>query len=118
MARSKQTIKKEAIKNMKELGTYKPQFGTMINNYAGMQHQYEVFEEMFAEKEYQITEAYTNKAGATNDRKVPIYTAMEGLRKDIASYSDKLGLNPKALEGIKVDKASESKLESILKSLT
>lgn len=118
MARSKQTIKREAIKNMKALGVYKPQFGPMINNFAGMQHQYEVFEELFAEKDYQITEAYTNKAGATNERKIPIYTAMEGLRKDIASYSDKLGLNPKALEGIKVDKGGNSKLADMLKSLS
>lgn len=117
MARSKQTIKKEAVKNMKELGIYKPQFETIINNFSGMQHQYEVFEEMFAESDYQITEAYTNKAGATNDRKVPIYTAMESLRKDIATYSDRLGLNPKALESIKVEKSGESKLESILKNL-
>lgn len=117
MARSKQAIKKEAVKSMKELGVYKPQFGTMINNFAGMQHQYEVFEEKFAEQNYQITESYTNKAGATNDRKVPIYTAMESLRKDIATYSDKLGLNPKALETIKVEKPANSMLNQILKGM-
>ncbi len=62
-----------------------------------MLHQYHLFEIQFEESGYQVEEEYTNKAGATNMRKVPLYTAMESLRKDIVSYSDRLCLNPKTL---------------------
>ncbi|OCS82352.1 hypothetical protein A6M13_07495 [Caryophanon tenue] len=82
---------------MKSLGTYKKEYNNLIEIYAGLLHQYQVFELQFEQSDYQITEEYTNKAGATNDRKRPIFTAMESLRKDIVSYSDRLCLNPKSL---------------------
>lgn len=82
---------------MKSLGTYKKEYNELIDIYAGMLHQYQYFEKQFEESGYQITEEYTNKAGATNQRKVPLLTAMESLRKDIISYSDRLCLNPKTL---------------------
>ena len=77
--------------------TYKTEYNRLIEIYAGMLHQYISFEKQFEESGYQVEEEYTNKAGATNMRKVPLYTAMESLRKDIASYSDRLQLNPKSL---------------------
>lgn len=82
---------------MKAMGTYKKEYNELIEIYAGMLHQYISFEIQFEESGYQVEEEYTNKAGATNMRKVPLYTAMESLRKDIASYSDRLCLNPKSL---------------------
>lgn len=75
------------------------------------------FEEQFAESGYKIEEEYTNKAGATNMRKVPLYGAMESLRKDIATYSDRLGLNVKAMESITAEKMESSKLEKVLGNL-
>jgi hypothetical protein len=42
----------------------------------------------FADSGYKITELYTNKAGEMNKRKTPLYTAMESLRKDIATYDE------------------------------
>ena len=95
---------------MKKLGTYKKEYDMVIEIFGGMLFQYHIFEIQFSEGGYVITEEYTNKAGATNMRKVPIYTAMESLRKDIATYSDRLCLNPKALETV----TTESKKESIL----
>lgn len=89
----------------------------MIKIFSGMIHQYEVFEEQFEKSGYKITEEYTNKAGATNMRKVPLYTAMESLRKDIAAYSDRLCLNPKSLENITLEKEGKSKLADILSKL-
>lgn len=83
---------------MKNLNTYKKEYNNLIDIYAGMLHQYQLFELQFEESGYQITEEYTNKAGAVNDRKRPILTAMESLRKDIVSYSDRLRLNPKTLD--------------------
>lgn len=82
---------------MKSLGVYKKEYNNLIDIYAGMLHQYHLFEFQFEESGYQITEDYTNKAGATNQRKVPLLTAMESLRKDIVSYSDRLCMNPKTL---------------------
>src|SRR5699024_7766070 len=100
MARTKKSIRAETIKNMKALGTYKPEYNNVIDIFVGMLHQYENFQEEFERSGYKIEEEYTNKVGATNMRKTPLFSAMEKLRMDIATYSDKLGLNPKALESI------------------
>lgn len=117
MARKQVTIKNEIIKQMKTLGIYKPEYKNVINIFAGMLHQYEYFEEMFMDDGYQIEEEYTNKAGATNMRKTPLFSAMEKLRMDIATYSNILCLNPKSLENVTAEKATKSKLASILSEL-
>lgn len=104
--------------SLKQLGTYEPEFDDIILIYAGLLDQYKTFEEQFEKSGYKIEEAYTNKAGATNMRKVPLYGAMESLRKDIVMYSDRLGLNVKAMEGITVERKSTSKLELVLSSLS
>ena len=117
LARKKSTIEKNIINEMKALGIYKPEYRKMIKIFAGMIHQYEVFEEQFETNGYKIEEAYTNKAGATNMRKVPLYTAMESLRKDIAAYSDRLCLNPKSLESVKIEQEGKSTLASVLSKL-
>lgn len=117
MVRKKSTIERNVINQMKNLGTYKPEYRKMIKIFVGMVHQYEVFEKQFEESGYKITEEYTNKAGATNMRKVPLYTAMESLRKDIASYSDRLCLNPKSLESVTIEKEGKSTLASVLSKL-
>lgn len=117
MARKKDTIKKEVIKNMKELGTYKKEYRTTIDIFVDMVHQYEVFTEEFEEQGYKVEEEYTNKAGATNMRKTPIYSALEKLRMDISTYSNLLCLNPKALENITAEKNNKSKLADVLNKL-
>ena len=50
----------------------------------------------------------------TNERKVPILTAMEILRKDILSYSNQLMMNPKSL-GEVVEQEGDSVLTEVLK---
>lgn len=115
--KTKETLKKETIEEMKNLGIYKKEYEKIIDIYAGMLRQYLKFEVQFENSKYKIEEEYTNKAGATNMRKVPLYTAMESLRKDIATYSDKLGLNPKSLESITAEKNATSKLEKALSGL-
>lgn len=86
---------------MEHLGVYKDDYDQIIDIYVGMLAQYQAFEKAFEDSGYQITEEYTNKAGATNDRKTPIYSAMETLRKDLATYSNILCINPKAFNAIK-----------------
>ena len=114
MAYTKAYLKNQTIKAMKDLGIYKKEYNQLIDIYAGLLHQYKSFEAEFIKSGYQVEEEYTNKAGATNMRKVPLYTAMETLRKDIATYSDKLALNPKAYESITVEVAQQSTLEKAL----
>lgn len=117
MARKKTTIKKQVIENMKELGVYKKEYKTTIDVFVDMIHQYETFTEEFEEMGYKVQEEYTNKAGATNMRKTPIYSAMEKLRMDISTYSNLLCLNPKSLESVTVESQNKSKLASVLSKL-
>lgn len=114
---TKETLFNQTKKSMEELGIYKKEYDRLIKIYAGLLRQYISFEKQFEESGYKIEEEYTNKAGATNMRKVPLYTAMESLRKDIATYSDRLGLNPKSLESISAEKKSVSKLDKVLMEL-
>lgn len=102
---------------MKKLGTYKAEYDKIIKIFSGILFQYEEFEQQFESSGYKLTEDYTNKAGATNERKVPLYTAMESLRKDILAYSDRLCLNPKALETVTTEVANRSKLAKVLSDL-
>lgn len=116
--KTKKQFRSATIREMKSLGTYKKEYNNLIDIYSGMQHQYQVFELKFEESGFQITVEYTNKAGATNERKVPILTAMESLRKDILSYSDRLRLNPKSLynESPEKEKQAGSPLDRFLAS--
>ncbi len=98
---TKEKIRNNVVANMKHLGVYRDDFENTIDVYVDMLIQYEAFRDQFNSTGFKITDQYTNKAGATNDRKTPVYTALESLRKDIAKYSDLLCLNPRAYERIK-----------------
>ncbi len=116
--RTKDRIKRTIVERMKVLGTYKPQYLELINIFSGMIHQYEMFEAEFIENGSKIEEKYTNKSGATNMRKTPLFSAIENLRRDIAMYSDKLMLNPKSYiaHSSNCDE-SDSKLTEVLNNL-
>jgi len=108
----KEILKNETIEQMQHLGTYKEEYDHSIDTYAGMLAQYRIFEKSFEESGGQITEEYTNKAGATNPRKTPAYSAMEALRKDLATYQDRLCLNPKSFQSLKRTDVPKRKEES------
>lgn len=74
--------------------------------------QYQAFEKAFEDSGYQITDEYTNKAGATNDRKTPVYSVMESLRKDLATYSNILCINPKTFKSVKKPDVPKRKPET------
>nr|DAI73968.1 MAG TPA: terminase small subunit [Caudoviricetes sp.] len=99
---------------MKELGTYRKEFDMIIDIFSGMLFQYQKLDQDYAEMGYPVTDVYVNKAGAENERKVPILTAMEILRKDILSYSNQLMMNPKSL-GEVVEQDNGSVLTEVLK---
>lgn len=94
--KSRKAIKEQTVEYMTTLGNYKPEYEQTIDIYAGLIYQYAKLEIQWSKIGYAVSEDYTNKAGATNQRKVPILTVLESLRRDILSYSDRLRLNPKA----------------------
>lgn len=102
------------MKQMKTLGTYRKEFDMIIEIFSGMLFQYQKLSQDYAEMGYPVTDVYVNKAGAENERKVPILTAMEILRKDILSYSNQLMLNPKSLGEI-VEQEKGSPLNDVMK---
>lgn len=93
-------IRADTIKKMKSVDTYKKSFDPVIDIYADLMLQYKIAKEDFVASGYRMTEEYTNKAGATNIRKTATYLSLEGLRKDILTYSTQLGLNPKGLDAL------------------
>lgn len=117
MARNKSEIKNQVIESMESLGIFKPEYAPTIKVFVDMLHQYEVFTEEFESGGYEVQEPYTNKAGATNMRKTPVYAAIEKLRMDLSTYSNLLCLNPKSIENITAETQTTSKLASVLDRL-
>jgi phage terminase small subunit len=110
---TKETIKRRTIADMKTLGTYKNQYNRLIDIYSELVFQYLTLTQEFEENgyPYQVT---TDQGGV---KKSPIVATLENLRKDILAYSDRLCLNPKALENVTAEKESKSKLASVLSKL-
>ncbi len=93
-------IARKTVDDMTALGTYRVQFTPAIRMYAAMRYQYEVLSQEFLDGGSKVTEEYTNKAGATNERKTALYAAIEQLRRDIAAQEDRLGLSPCGMKRI------------------
>ena len=104
---------KDTTNKMKDLGTYKIEFDTTIRRYAEMQLQYEILNEKWIESGCAVTEPYTNKNGATNQRKTAIYLSIESLRKELLELENIFGLTPKGLKMIK-NKGLEQNKKSAL----
>lgn len=108
-----ETIKKNTIRDMKALGTYKPEYNRLIDIYAGLVHQY-----LQALVDFDASGGlYEVPTGTGGVKKSPIIATMEVLRKDILAYSDRLCLNPKSLEQVTPETANRSKLASVLSEL-
>lgn len=115
-ATTKKTIKANTVRDMKMLGVYKEEYDPIIDIYAELREQYEIITAEFVRGGYQY-ETDTNSGGA---KKAPIVATLEGLRKDILSYSDRLCLNPKAIENISTAEKGQkkSKLEAFLTEMS
>ncbi len=111
-------IIKKTVDDMTKLGVYREQFDAAVYTYAEMRYQLSMLNEQFYDGGCQITEEYTNKAGATNERKTALYSAIEQLRRDIASTEDRLGLTPAGIKKINEaemkPKKKRSKLDTAL----
>lgn len=110
---SKETIKRRTVADMRKLGVHKPEYNRLIDIYAELVHQYYTLNAEFeaAGYPYQVS---TDQGGS---KKSPIVATLETLRKDILAYSDRLCLNPKALENVTAEKNKPSVLAEALKAL-
>lgn len=107
-------IFKSTTENMKNIGTYRPQFNTNIRTYSEMRYELDVMTKEFYEAGCKRTEEYTNKAGATNIRKTAEYLSLEKLRDDINKRENELGLTPSGLKKINDEMKKDDKKKSKL----
>jgi len=104
---TKDTIKANTILDMKRMGTFRPEYGPIIDLYAGMREQYE---RLVREYENGKSFRYSTPTADGGEKKSPLSLTIEALRKDILQYSDRLMLNPKAQQeagGKKKEKRSK-----------
>jgi len=119
--KAEKRYKNQIIYKMKQVGTYNASYMYTINVLAKVLADYEETINLYERTGRQKIVKHTNKSGATNIIKSPLYQAIEKQRDDIIAYSRELGLTPAGLKRIK-DKGNtskkESRLERILHELT
>jgi hypothetical protein len=113
VARSKETIKKNTIDDMKKLRTYKPEYNPIIEVYSEMWEQYYIYTKQLEDVNYKCDEI----TGAGGTKKSALVSTIETLRKDILAYSDRLQLNPKSLAIPVTEEKPQSKLAKALNAL-
>lgn len=107
-------VKQKTIADMRLLGTYKDEFDDMITTYAQVKVQYDQIFERFLNSG--MASQVKSSGGA---KKAPLVAQLEELRKQMASLSDRLGLNPQALDRIKNQATVKAKtgLEAALEKI-
>lgn len=107
---NKDTLKKKTIQDMKTLGVYKHEYDPLIDIYSDLLTQY-----LRATKEFeQSGYVYETETAAGGSKKSAIVATLESLRKDLLAYSDRLCLNPKAIQSVTTDTPKQSKLAQAL----
>lgn len=106
-------IFKQTVDDMQALETYKTEFSPAITRYAEMRVQYEILMQKWYSEGCIITEPYTNKNGATNNRKTALYQSVETLRAELISMENLFGLTPAGFKKIN-DKSLAVQKESLL----
>ena len=115
--RRQNKVFKETVEKMETLGVYRPEFDKIIQRYAQIRVQSDMLNEQWANGGYIVTEEYTNKSGATNERKTALYTIIENLRSELTELENLLGMTPKGLKTIKnkgLEKGKKSALDKML----
>lgn len=116
----KKKIYKKTRASMEEVGTFRPEFDPTVERYAELRAQFQELNQQWYDSGCEITEEYTNKAGATNKRKTALYLALEALRKELTEMENIFGLTPKGLKGIKakaLNAAKGTKLDAALEAM-
>lgn len=113
-----ESIKKEIIQYMKDVGTYNNSFDVSIGMLGKLLIDYSNARDEWEEGGSRLVREHTNKDGHTNVVKDPLYQSMEKLRMDILTYLKELGLTPSGLKKLKEDtfKSTQttSKFEELL----
>lgn len=116
------TYEKKIIADMKEVGTYKPEFNKTIETLAKIYEDIDTARAQFEKSGGNMIIAHTNKNGATNLVKNPFYLIIENLQDNILQYNRELGLTPKGLKNINEaemkGKKKKSKLMAALEEVT
>ena len=107
-------IYETTVKNMKALGTYKPEFVPLISRYAETRLQFNLIMEQWYESGCTVAEPYTNKAGAVNYRKTALYQAIETLRRELLDVENVLGLTPIGIHRVNNKALAEKKSTSVM----
>ncbi|ENL6384025.1 P27 family phage terminase small subunit [Listeria monocytogenes] len=106
-------VKERVIEDMKGLGVYKIEYDNIITIYCDLLTQYDNAQKKFIESNYE----YETATAAGGTKKSAIVATLENLRKDIIAYSDRLCLNPKAIENITTENKKQSSLADILSEI-
>lgn len=103
---------------MKQAQVYREESMPLIDLYVDMLYHYDRAIEIFENNGCKVEEEFTNKVGAVNMRKTPTLSAIEKLRVDIMSCSDRLLLSPKQLKTLQIEPPKPvSTLEKALNDL-
>lgn len=111
-------ILRETKQSMVSLGTYRKEFDVIIKRYVEMRMQFDALNELWYEGGCKITEPYTNKSGATNERKTALYMAIEKLRAELTNMENLFGMTPKGLKEIKKKGLEQKKSSALGKMLS
>ncbi|POP36631.1 hypothetical protein DWV84_03170 [Blautia sp. AF13-16] len=117
MSRKRNALYRETKAGMEALGTYKSEFEAPIKRYVELRLQYDILNEKWYENDCQITEVYTNKAGAKNQRKTALYLALETMRRELTEMENVLGLTPKGLKLLKTKGLEKKKGGALAEAL-
>lgn len=117
---TKESIQKDIVRKMKKVGTYSPSFEMTIEAFAKLIFDYKDTVKMFERTGGNVVIPHTNKSGATNIVKNPLYLAIEKMRTDLILYARELGLTPAGLKKLNQELQEEkaSPLDEILSKLT
>ena len=118
VGKMRKKVFKQTKKNMVSLGTYREEFDVIIERYAEMRMQFDMLNERWYREGCRVTEKYTNKAGATNERKTALYLAIEKLRDELVDMENIFGLTPKGLKAIKKKGLEQQKTSALDKMLS
>lgn len=107
-------IFRNTIKQMKALNVYKPEYDRIIRVYSQLCEQYDTLTSQFIDADYNCV----SSTAAGGEKKDPLVSTLEALRKDILNYSDRLCLTPKSFDSMNLKPpAKESKLDKALDDL-
>ena len=109
-ATTKETIKKQTLQEMRDMGTYRKEYDRLIDLYAEMWAEYHALSAEYSTKKgYK----YSTNTADGGDKRSSLAVARENLRRDIFNLSDRLMLNPKVRAEPAKGRKKSSKLSEV-----